>query len=277
MNQSTNQMRLTGGVECYKADCKPIVARGRNYTDGELSAALEGPVSEIIRDDTGRDTAEDILAGIADTDFEHASLTRIISHSRTPEDWRVGEAFAECHLRDDRSCTFPWPAGRDQKNPNSSLPGADLVGFKKTDSEDAVHRFAFGEVKTSHEERHPPQVMCGRHGLVHQLESLRDDVAVKDHLVKYLTMRAVGAAWEPKYKEAAVRYLSDPEDVTLFGVLVRDIAPNRDDLRTRAKALATNCPKLTKIELTAIYFPENSIEGIGQRVRLTKEGRHARN
>jgi len=151
------------------------------------------------------------------------------------------------------------------------------VGFQETDQSVGSHRFAFGEVKTSTEKRWPPQVMCGRHGMTRQLESLRDDVVVKDHLVKYPAHRAHGANWESQYKEAAVRYITDSTDVALFGVLVRDVEPKNADLHTRAQALASGCPDHTTIELVATYFPAGSLTGIGKRISLTKEGRHARN
>ena len=220
---------------------------------------------------------EDLLLGISETGFQQDSVRRVLSHTREPEDWRVGEALAECHLRDHLCCSFPWPAGRDQKNPDSSPTGADLVGFQKTEQNAGPHRFAFGEVKTSTEERWPPQVMYGRHGMTRQLESLRDDVIVRDHVVKYLAHRAHGANWESQYKEAAVRYLTDSTDVVLFGVLVRDVEPKDADLRTRAQALASGCPDHTALELAAVYFPTGSITGIGKRITLTEEGRHAQN
>ena len=270
-------MKFARGSECYRADCPPVVAYGRTYSDDELSAALDGPVATTIRDDTGNDTIKNLLLGISETGFQHDSVRRILSHKKTPDDWRVGEAFAECHLRNHLGCSFPWPAGRDQKNPDSSPTGADLVGFQKTKQNTGAHRFAFGEVKTSTEKRWPPQVMYGRHGMTRQLESLRDDVAVKDHLVKYLAHRAHEENWESQYKEAAVRYLTDSTDVALFGVLVRDVEPKDDDLCTRAQTLASGCPDHTSIELAAVYFPIGSITGIGKRINLTEEGRHARN
>ena len=110
--------------------------------------------------------------------------------------------------------------------------------------------------------------MTGRHGMVRQLESLRDDDAVRDRLVLYLCHRAPGAEWADNFKEAAARYLSEPTDIALFGVLVRDVDPRVADLQSRARALGETCPDLTRIELTAAYFPPDSIDGLGRRVRL---------
>lgn len=288
-------MPIPRGTECYNADCSPVIARGLVYSEDELETALSGPVSVILRDDAGNEVVSELLTGVAETDFQKESVGRILSNERIPEDWRVGEAIAESYLNLHRACIFPWPAGRDKKNPESSPPGADLVGFQHTGQATRPHRFAFGEVKTSSERRWPPQGMYGRHGMVQQLESLRDNKEVKDHLVKYLGHRILGAGWrnhynkeeasyilvvlgelylvwQNQYEEAAYRYLADPTDISLFGVLVRDVEPKASDLRNRAKTLARGCPEQTSIELTAIYLPENSISGIGNRTILNKEG-----
>lgn len=261
-------MPIPRGTECYNADCSPVTARGLAYSEVELVTALSGPVSTILRDDAGNEVISELLTGVAETDFQKESVGRILSNERIPEDWRVGEAIAESYLNVHRACIFPWPAGRDKKNPESSPPGADLVGFQHTGHATRPHRFAFGEVKTSGERRWPPQVMYGRHGMARQLKSLRDNRDMKDHLVKYLGHRTPGARWQNQYKEAAHRYLADSTDVSLFGVLVRDVEPKASDLRNRAETLAGGCPEQTSIELTAIYLPENSISGIGNRAIL---------
>lgn len=288
-------MPIPRGTECFNADCSPVIARGLVYSEDELETALGGPVLAILRDDAGNEVLSGLLTGVAETEFQKESVGRILSYKRIPEDWRVGEAIAESYLNVHRACIFPWPAGRDKKNPESSQPGADLVGFQHTDDTARPHRFAFGEVKTSSERRWPPQVMYGRHGMVRQIESLRDNKEVKDHLVRYLGHRILGTGWRYQYNkegasyvlvvlgdlhlvwqnqflEAASRYLADPTDVSLFGVLVRDVEPRASDLRNRAETLASDCPEQTSIELTAIYLPENSIPGIGNRTILNKEG-----
>lgn len=264
-------MTIPTGVECYSVGCGPVVACGLTYNEAELTLALDGAVASIIRDDTGDRFLYELLNGIATTDFQRENVDRILTTKRVPEDWRVGEAIAEGYLVEYRACSFPWPAGRDQRNPDSSPAGADLVGFQFTDEEPNQHRFAFGEVKTSSEERWPPQVVNGRHGLVKQLESLRDSLKVKDHLMLYLGHRAPGSDWQHKYEEATSRYLHNPQDVSLFGVLVRDVEPKDGDLRDRAATLADGCPDTTSIELTAIYLPGKSISGIGRRIRLGRD------
>lgn len=181
----------------------------------------------------------------------------------------MGEAIAEAYLTDHRSCSFPWPDGRDERKGGSSLPGADLAGFGIDWNGDC---FAFGEVKTSREERYPPGTMHGRTGLKKQLEDLRDSDAIRDDLVKYLGHRAGSAPWRARFQQATKRYLGNPSDVQLYGVLVRDVEPHQDDLRARVDDLGAECPEGTSIELFALYLPRGSLEGIGEEMASRRAG-----
>ena len=193
-----------------------------------------------------------MLSGLAQTDFEAARVSQILSAGQPVDDWRVGEAFAEAFLIDHRGCEFPWPMGRDVRNPKASPAGADLVGFATV--KDRI-RFAFGEVKTSSEAKWPPHVMSGRHGLQRQIEHLRDSTPAKDHLVRYLAHRATNASWDATFKKAAAAYLAEPSDVSLFGLLIRDVTPKKEDLAGRTAKLSERCPDKTSIELRALYLP----------------------
>jgi hypothetical protein len=265
------------GTECYRANCRPVVARGLAYGDEELTAALDGRVSALMRDDEGKQDVEGLLLTVVDTEFKTRALKEMLAETGVPEDWRVGEALAEAYLTDHRRCAFPWPTGRDQKDRSASMPGTDLVGFQATDNAELPVRFAFGEVKTSSDANHPPSVMFGRHGLKQQLEDLRDSRPKRSALVLYLGHRALNAPWRAQYRAATARYLTDPADVSLFGVMVRDVAPDERDLRARARGLADGCSAATSIELIAIYLPLGSLQGIGHRVRLARGGRSDRN
>jgi hypothetical protein len=172
----------TGRVE-YTLGTAPVTGCDLSWTTEELDAALEGSVAEVVFDDTGIAGLTALLEGIPDTEFDPFEIRRILANRKVPENWRVGEALAEAYLVDHRFCNFPWPDERDERKSGSSLPGADLVGFQR-DGETA--RFAFGEVKTSSEAKYPPGAMHGRTGLKQQLEDLRDEVSIRDDLVKYL-------------------------------------------------------------------------------------------
>jgi hypothetical protein len=270
-------MTIAAGAEVYNVDAPPVTARGASYGDAELDAALNGSVSRILWDDAGTANLEGILASVVTTGFSDTSVKRILADRPAPENWRVGEALAEAFLMEHRDCEFPWPTGRDLKNPTASPAGTDLVGFQKTDSTGNAHRLAFGEVKTSEQEAWPPGVMEGRHGLKKQLEALRDSMSVKDSLVKYLGHHANGTDWFPRYQSAATRYLAIPADVSLFGVLVRDVEPKPEDLATRAADLASGCPFQTSIELRAMYLPRNSINTLAQRAVKARERARGQN
>jgi hypothetical protein len=276
MNEGQGRIIVTmaAGTEVYNADIAPVMARGASYTDAELDAALSGSVSRILWDDTGTADLQAILTSVVTTDFSDKSVKRILVNRVTPENWRVGEGLAEAFLVEHRACEFPWPSGRDLKNPSASPAGTDLVGFQNTNAAENAQRFAFGEVKTSEQEAWPPSVMDGRHGLRQQLEDLRDSTNVKDSLVKYLGHHASDTAWLPRYQSAAKRYLVNMGDVSLFGVLVRDVEPKREDVTSRAGALADGCPAETSIELRAMYLPRKTINSLAQRAIAAREGGH---
>jgi hypothetical protein len=270
-------MTIAVGTELYNADVAPVTARGASYTDADLDSAFKGPVSRILWDDAGTVDLQAILTSMVTTEFSDKSVQRILASRPAPENWRVGEALAEAFLAEHRNCEFPWPSGRDLKNPTASPAGTDLVGLQHTSATENAHRFAFGEVKTSEQEVWPPSVMDGRQGLRRQLEDLRDSSDVKDSLVKYLGHHANGMDWFPRYQSATTRYLANPGDVSLFGVLVRDVEPKREDLASRAGDLAAGCPAETGIELRAMYLPRRCINSLAQRAAKAREGGHGQN
>lgn len=259
-------MPLPAASPCYNVDCLPVIARGVSYTKEQLDILLEGPVKNILQDTVGHSELGTLLAGVATTEFEQVGVEELLKSGAEPEDWFVGEAIAETYVVEKGNCVFPWPGSRDLKNPESSPAGADLTGFQEIDSKELPYRFVFGEVKTSNECQWPPQAMYGRTGLKNQLEGLRDSRQVKDALVKYLGFHALNSTWCEMFKSAVKRYLSSgSEDIAIFGVMVRDVPPQKKDLEYRASALAENCPAATKIELYALYLPLNSIETLSGR------------
>ncbi|MBK1700238.1 hypothetical protein [Thiococcus pfennigii] len=262
-------MTVAVGANCYSVGASPCKGTGLVWTDEELDDAISGPVAAVVFDDAGKADIATLLAGVAETEFAQERLAAVLSDPDDIEDWRVGEAIAETYLTDHRSCTFPWPDGRDERKAGSSLPGADLVGFQTDEHGD---RFAFGEVKTSGEARHPPGAVYGRTGLKQQLEDLRDKRPIRDGLMKYLGHRAGAAVWRDRYRAASRRYLANSSDVQLFGILIRDVGPHEDDVRVRVDKLATGCPTDTAIELLALYMPPGSIAKLSAKALATRAG-----
>ena len=242
------------------AQCSGV---GIIWTSEDVDNAIKERVTSVLFDYAGRAEVHKILAVLAETEFAHEGLSRVLNDGPADvESWRVGEAIAETYLADHRECLFPWPDSRDERKRGSNLPGADLVGLR---ADESGYCFAFGEVKTSSDNNYPPGVMYGPMGMKQQLEGLRDDVYIRDGLMKYLLLRAIATDWLPKFQIAAKRYLNSDSDIQLYGVLIRDVQPHSDDLRTRVEKLEENCPGDTRIELLAIYLPSGTIDKLPEK------------
>lgn len=262
-------MSMPAPTLAYDAGTQPVIAHGLSYQDEQVSEMLAGPVKHILQDTAGNDELQELLGSVVSTEFEQEGLRQALIDETVPDNWRVGEAIAEAFVADIGNCVFPWPTGRDLKNPNASPAGCDLTGFQPVKDAELPYRFAFGEVKTSEENKAPPSVMTS---LGTQLFGLRDNRQVKDALLRYLGLHAVRAPWEPMFKSAAKRYLSsNTTDVAVYGVLVRDIAPSASDIAGRAKALAADCPVQTDIEMYALYLPLNMIGTLSARAQAAMQ------
>ena len=263
-------MPLAPGTELYRIGSRPCSGEGRSWTSGELDGAiLNGPVTEVLLDDEGKGQVRDLLSRVSGTEFEETGLRSLLNAPAAVEDWRVSEAIAEAYLSSHRDCFFPWPHSRDTKSVGASLPGADLVGFGRDSSGDC---FAFGEVKSSSEKTHPPRVMYSTHGLTRQLEDLRDKAETRATLFMYLAQRAPGQGWKSQFENATIRFLKDPNDVQIFGFLVRDVAHSKSDLRHCVKQLCSRCPAGMSIEVLALYLPQGRLAGIGVAAVTSRRG-----
>ena len=219
----------------------------------EFEVFIKGAVYQRVTDSDFLEGFEQDLLGLATTDMAKDTVREILSASKPPVDWEVGEAIAECLLEHEFGACWPWNENRDRKTPLASLPGADIVGFI---GEGEEVRFLFGEVKTSSDKNTPPGVMSGRSGLAHQLDTLRSNISVHASLLRYLQARCRGTAFEASYKKAARRYVaSGGKDIELVGILLRDTVPHEDDLRTRGQALAGHAAP-PRVRLDAWYMPK---------------------
>lgn len=257
------------GTVQYSLGTSPVTGLGVALSDEELDSSLAGPVAALVFDDEGKADIDSLLAGLPETEFDQELIRGTFSDSGEPEDWRVGEALAESYLVHNKDCTFPWPDGRDERKSGSSLPGADLVGFHNDGESD---RFAFGEIKTSSDKNYPPGAMYGQTGLKQQLEDLRNSNTIRQDLVKYLGHRAINATWKTQFQNAAAKFLKDSNDVRVFGVMIRDVAPHEDDLRVRVTKLGTDCPESMEMQLFAIYIPQDSIATLSEKVVQSRTG-----
>lgn len=262
-------MTIPRGTEKYNLDYAHVRSRGVCYTHDELIRCLKEQVSKIVFDKEGMDNIIDnMLSSITATDFEDKNLKRILSAKKEPENWRIGEALAESYLCAHKNCNFPWNSDRDKKNENSSLPGADIVGFQEITGNGI--RFAFGEVKTSEEKKYPPSLIKS---LKSQLKDLYTNTNTRDNLVKYLMHRATNSPWLLQFINSFNSYVKNNSDVSLFGFIVRDVAPDEKDLLSLTNSLSEISSPQPSLELIALYLPDGSISNLSSHViAAAKEG-----
>jgi len=251
---TTSAVALDSGIH-YKGNAGIASWEGRHVDDAErFSRFVRETVRPRITDEEL--SFDDDLRGLASTGMEMEFIEKLLKAAPPPEDWKIGEAFAECALQYDsgREVHWPWNSIRDQRTPRASLPGADLVGFYK---EGETVLLLVGEVKTSSDTRTPPNVMTGRSGMTWQLEenATRPDIHLQ--LLQWLLPRCKSSLlFRELYKKAVQRYLSsDGKELILIGVLIRDTLPNEKDVKNRAKALATKLAAPMRIEILAWYLP----------------------
>ncbi len=194
---------------------------------------------------------------LAQTEFDRKDLENILSLDLEEfKIWKIGEAFGEFFLEDQFRVRFWHNHLRDLKNPKASPSGSDLVGFIDIE-EDTI--FVFGEVKTSEDEKSPPQVLYGRTGLKNQIDKLKNDRKVSHNLIRYLGFRVKDLPrtdpFAKDYRSALGKYIKNRHRVHLFGLLVRDTQCNCKDLKSRYNDLKNTTHKDMIIKFVGLYIP----------------------
>jgi len=236
---------LPVGTVAYQEKCDDYSIKGFTYAESEIEQSGQ-IIADICFDSSGKESFENYIHSLSDTGF-----TPIASVVPTIKDWQVGEGFAEAYIADHFSSSFPWSNNRDLKNPNSSLTGADMVGYHQG-------QFAFGEVKTSAEKKYPSQVTSKKSdGLNTQLNKLCADHDLRCVLIQYLYHRQKDS---DEYKDACIAYLNNKNNFYIFGVLVRSVEPAIKDWNYLKKNLKVH--KENRVFLIALYLPVN--DGIGK-------------
>ncbi len=243
-----------GSAICYAGSATSASWEGRHVADAKQ---FERFVHEVVRPRVAdvASTFESDLRGLATTGMATEFVEHLLNAVPEPEGWEVGEALAECALRQDsgREVHWPWNTVRDRRTPRASLPGSDLVGFYREG--DSV-LLLFGEVKTSSDANTPPNVMYGGSGMAWQLEQSATRLDIQHALLKWLHSRCQSEPYRDLYEKAVGRYLkSEGKELLLVGILIRDTAPSELDLKSRGQALSKKLSKPTRIELIAWYLP----------------------
>lgn len=239
---------LPVGNEIYQETHNGMYIQGISYTEDELNQSAQ-IVADICFDTLGLNDFENYMSSLSSTKFSDTGVRSVNAVLPTVRDWQVGEGFAEAYLTAHFSCFFPWSSNRDRKNLDASLPGADIVGFYQG-------KFAFGEVKTSAEQKYPPQVTSKkRDGLNAQLEKLCHDYDIRWVLVQHLYHRMINTKDEKKHQEASMVYMHNNNNFYIFGVLVRDVEPKINDWDYLKKHFKVH--EQNRVSLLALYLPQN--------------------
>ena len=240
---------------CYSDSYDHVNWQGKRVCDtDEFKTYLQDPVRRRLIDESQRTSFESDLRALATTDMASTMLKNVLEASETErEPWEIGEALAECLLKDQYEVSWPSNTERDKRTPKASLPGADLIGFIKINGQILL---TLGEVKTSRDSNNPPGVMTGRGGMIHQLDRIANELKIHNKLLNYLHSRCKNTKFWPLYQEAVTYYLeSRGHAIVLFGMLMRDTDPNQLDLENRALNLSKCVDSPTKVELIAWYLP----------------------
>lgn len=218
----------------YSNNHQNVAWQGYNVNHNDAyQTFMATTVRARLNDLAGRATAENHLRPLATTGFEIANLNTLLDAIQEEErDWAVGESFSEAILEEEFGVIFPWNNARDTRNENASLPGADIVGLI---NDGGQQKLLFGEVKTSVQEQYPPNVLYGRSGMTHQLETIGTNSTRLITLVLWLLHRCKGTDYEPDFNEA-FKYLihNTNKGMYLVGILVRpNIIATEADLQNR--------------------------------------------
>jgi hypothetical protein len=244
-------VRVAGFIVTSEAECREYFAR-------RVAARLaENDNTEALREH---------LVELDATGFSLGALADQIANPPAARDWEIGEALAEVALRDGHEAMFPWPTGSDKRTPKASLPGPDLVGLQRHDAP----RFVFGQVKSTSEQRVPPQVVCSTDDcLRNQMRRLLYQPANREQLIGWLLVRMRDTAWEAAFNEALQRYADG--DLWLVGVLVSgNRPPAAADLVNICEGIG--CQMATPdVQLLGFYLPFHKDDWAG----LVAAGREA--
>jgi len=230
-----------------------------------LASAVKDNLVDLEEKERFQTDLEELKGSIEQTGFDAPGELLVDIQSLNdpePEDtrsWRIGESIAEVILDEHYGARFYWNELRDARNPKGNKTGADLVGFIETDGEVL---FLFGETKTSSEQKRPPQVMTYANGMEHQLRNLHVKIKKRRILIEYLASKTRNLApddpFKKDYKKALNNYYnSEACKYQLFGVLVRDVNPDEEDLSHSYKRLKANILEPAGLRLLAVYMSIN--------------------
>lgn len=225
----------------------------------EATGLLQNDVKKRLLDESQRKDFVATLENLKnDTGFISEQLLvdiqSLVNAKVNAREFEIGEALAEVILEKNFRCRFYWNKLRDARNPKGNMAGADLVGFIQYDNETL---FLFGEVKSSSENKYPPQVLTQKDsGMIDQLKDLYKDHQKRLILISYLQSKInLNEDIKKDFNSAIHSYYTQGNNYQIFGVLVRDTDANEEDLKTVYNTLTKDILEPTGLRLLAIYMP----------------------
>ncbi|MEX2564754.1 MAG: hypothetical protein WD431_02280 [Cyclobacteriaceae bacterium] len=241
--------------------------QGITVNEPECTEHLKGAVKDNLVDREQRNELLDSLKTLkTDTGFDNndqllADIQAWENKEENVQIFRIGEAYAEIVLEEHFQCRFHWNELRDARNPKGNKTGADLVGFIEVDGQVL---FLFGEVKTSSENAHPPQVMTYQKGMENQLCDLCEKPEKRRILISYLQNKARlfedGHPFKEDFNASVRAYYAANSGYQLVGVLVRDTEPVEEDLSESYHRIKDQILEPTGLKLLALYVPVKKSE-----------------
>jgi hypothetical protein len=237
-----------------------VRAEGYAWRDANSCREYFGKrVAGRLKEGNGSEFLRKYLDKMPDTGFSLTHLRIEAAQDKPARDWEIGEAFAESMLEDYFDCLFPWPTSRDQREKDGHATGPDLPGYNQHTKGNA--RFAFGEVKSSSQEKSPPFVVSGVDGkagketMVGQLRRLLTEASRRQILIAWLGFRETrDETGKSRFDQALKRY-GESNECLVAGCLVCGKRPEGEaDLAEAHAALESHVAE-RELWLFAFYLP----------------------
>ena len=238
------------------------------HADEDIEA-LAVKLKDILTD---VDTTNTLLVNfetIGLTGFSTDQLTGIVDLNLPSghfKKWRIGEALAQVLLEENYSCLIPFSKEANTTNHNTSNTGIDIIGMT-TDNNGAM-LLLFAEVKTSSEEAYPPQIVHSSKALslTNQLKDIIKNKKKRNEHMRYLA-KEFGSVHPliEQFAQAARSYI-ETDEYAVYGLVVRDTAPNKNDLEKTSDALIadTDCSSHSA-QLISIH--SNQLDNLVEKVQ----------
>ena len=221
-----------------------VTIEGKYTSSSDFKRYLQITFQKELRYYLGDTNFDELINNLSDTGFDTSTLETVLASQPGLTSWEWGECFAYDQVEKHLGINIPWPPFWDRRLRRASLPGADIIGLK---DEGNNIIFVFGEIKTSSQEKYPPDVMTKPNdGLIDQIKRLASRETIKDH-IQWLSLRAEGKDWKEDFNKALKYYVQHDIGYIIIGLLIRDTLPNVHDLKCVLEKLRT-------FEITTICY-----------------------